>query len=164
MILSKNFQLNEFTKSVSAIRNNIDNSPNAEHIRNIQLLVKYVLQPLREGLNKPIRITSGYRSEALNKAIKGSYKMIKGKYVATSQHCKGQAADLQFKVDGVMDNKAIWDKVIELELPFDQMINEFNYSWIHISYNHEYNRKSLLEAYKESGKTKYKYHTIEKGL
>ena len=155
MILSKNFQLNEFTKSVSAIRNDIDNSPSAEHIRNIQLLVKYVLQPLREGLNKPIRITSGYRSEALNKAIKGSKR---------SQHCKGQAADLQFKVDGVMNNKAIWDKVIELGLPFDQMINEFNYSWIHISYNHEYNRKSLLEAYKESGKTKYKYHTIEKGL
>ena len=155
MILSKNFTLNEFTKSVSAIRNGIDNSPNAEHIRNIQLLVKYVLQPLREGLNKPIRITSGYRSESLNKLIKGSKK---------SQHCKGQAADLQFKVDGVMDNKAIWDKVIELGLPFDQMINEFNYSWIHISYNHEYNRKSLLEAYKESGKTKYKYHTIEKGL
>ena len=155
MILSKNFQLNEFTKSVSAIRNDIDNSPSAEHIRNIQLLVKYVLQPLREGLNKPIRITSGYRSENLNKLIKGSKR---------SQHCKGQAADLQFKVDGVMNNKAIWDKVIELELPFDQMINEFNYSWIHISYNHEYNRKSLLEAYKESGKTKYKYHTIEKGL
>ena len=155
MILSKNFTLQEFTKSVSAIRNDIDNSPNAEHIRNIQLLVKYVLQPLREGLNKPIRITSGYRSESLNKLIKGSKK---------SQHCKGQAADLQFKVDGVMDNKAIWDKVIELGLPFDQMINEFNYSWIHISYNHEYNRKSLLEAYKESGKTKYKYHTIEKGL
>ena len=155
MILSKNFTLQEFTKSVSAIRNGIDNSPNAEHIRNIQLLVKYVLQPLREGLNKPIRITSGYRSESLNKLIKGSKR---------SQHCKGQAADLQFKVDGVMDNKAIWDKVIELGLPFDQMINEFNYSWIHISYNHEYNRKSLLEAYKESGKTKYKYHTIEKGL
>tara|TARA_A100001201_G_scaffold38161_1_gene40058 strand:+ start:882 stop:1349 length:468 start_codon:yes stop_codon:yes gene_type:complete len=155
MILSKNFTLNEFTKSVSAIRNGIDNSPNAEHIRNIQLLVKYVLQPLREGLNKPVRITSGYRSEALNKLIKGSKK---------SQHCKGQAADLQFKVDGVMNNKMIWDKVIELGLPFDQMINEFNYSWIHISYNHEYNRKSLLEAYKESGKTKYKYHTIEKGL
>ena len=155
MILSKNFTLNEFTKSVSAIRNGIDNSPNAEHIRNIQLLVKYVLQPLRDGLNKPIRITSGYRSENLNKLIKGSKK---------SQHCKGQAADLQFKVDGIMDNKLIWDKVIELGLPFDQMINEFNYSWIHISYNHEYNRKSLLEAYKESGKTKYKYHTIEKGL
>ena len=155
MILSKNFTLQEFTKSVSAIRNGIDNSPNAEHIRNIQLLVKYVLQPLREGLNKPIRITSGYRSESLNKLIKGSKR---------SQHCKGQAADLQFKVDGVMNNKMIWDKVIELDLPFDQMINEFNYSWIHISYNHEYNRKSLLEAYKESGKTKYKYHTIEKGL
>ena len=148
MILSKNFTLQEFTKSVSAIRNGIDNSPNAEHIRNIQLLVKYVLQPLREGLNKPIRITSGYRSEALNKAIKGSKK---------SQHCKGQAADLQFKVDGVMNNKMIWDKVIELDLPFDQMINEFNYSWIHISYNEEHNRKAMLEAYKESEKTKYKW-------
>ena len=155
MILSKNFTLQEFTKSVSAIRNDIDNSPNAEHIRNIQLLVKYVLQPLREGLNKPIRITSGYRSEALNKAIKGSKK---------SQHCKGQAADLQFKVNGVMSNKMIWDKIIELDLPFDQMINEFNYSWIHISYNHEYNRKAMLEAYKESGKTKYKFVKIEKGL
>lgn len=164
MILSKNFTLQEFTKSVSAIRNGIDNSPNAEHIRNIQLLVKYVLQPLREGLNKPIRITSGYRSEALNKAIKGSHKIIKGKYVATSQHCKGQAADLQFKVDGVMNNKMIWDKVIELGLPFDQMINEFDYSWIHISYNHEYNRKAMLEAYKESGKTKYKFVKIEKGI
>jgi len=148
MILSKNFSLNEFTKSVSAIRSGIDNSPSSEHIRNIQLLVKYVLQPLREALGSPIRITSGYRSEALNKAIKGSKK---------SQHCKGQAADLQFKVDGVMSNKMIWDKIIELDLPFDQMINEFDYSWIHISYNEEYNRKAMLEAYKESGKTKYKW-------
>ena len=155
MILSKNFQLNEFTKSVSAIRSGIDNSPNSEHIRNIQLLVKYVLQPLREALGSPIRITSGYRSENLNKLIKGSKK---------SQHMRGQASDIQFKVNGVMDNKIIWDKVIELELPFDQMINEFEYSWIHISYNHEHNRKSLLEAYKENGRTKYKYHTIEKGL
>ena len=155
MVLSKNFTLNEFTKSVSAIRNDIDNNPMSEHIRNIQLLVKYVLQPLRDGLKKPIRITSGYRSEALNKLIKGSKR---------SQHCKGQAADIQFKVDGVMDNKIIWDKVIELDLPFDQMINEFEYSWIHISYNHEHNRNSLLEAYKENGKTKYKYHTIQKGL
>ena len=157
MTLSKNFTLNEFTKSVSAIRSGIDNSPTPEHIRSIQLLVEYVLQPLREALGSPIRITSGYRSEALNKLIKGSHKMIKGKYVATSQHCKGQASDIQFKVDGVMNNKIIWDKVIELELPFDQMINEFEYSWIHISYNEEHNRKSLLEAYRENGKTKYKY-------
>ena len=148
MILSKNFSLNEFTKSVSAIRNNIDNSPTPEHIRSIQLLVKHVLQPLREALGHPIRITSGYRSEKLNTLIKGSKR---------SQHCKGQASDIQFKVDGVMDNKIIWDKVIELGLPFDQMINEFEYSWIHISYNEEHNRKSLLEAYRENGKTKYKY-------
>ena len=57
MILSKNFALKEFTESVTAIRNNLDNSPTPEHIRNIQLLVKFVLQPLREALNKPIRIT-----------------------------------------------------------------------------------------------------------
>ena len=155
MILSNNFALKEFTESVTAIRNSVDNSPTPEHIRNIQLLVKFVLQPLREALNKPIKVTSGYRSESLNKLIGGSKR---------SQHCKGQAADLQFRVDGVMDNKAIWDKIIELGLPFDQMINEFEFSWIHISYNHEHNRKSLLEAYKENGRTKYKYHTIEKGL
>ena len=155
MILSNNFALKEFTESVTAIRNSVDNSPTPEHIRNIQLLVKFVLQPLREALNKPIKVTSGYRSESLNKLIGGSKR---------SQHCKGQASDIQFKVDGVMDNKIIWNKVIELGLPFDQMINEFEYSWIHISYNEEYNRKSLLEAYKENGRTKYKYHTIEKGL
>jgi len=155
MILSKNFALKEFTESVTAIRNSVDNSPTPEHIRNIQLLVKFVLQPLREALNKPIKVTSGYRSESLNKLIGGSKR---------SQHCKGQAADIQFRVDGVMDNKAIWDKIIELELPFDQMINEFEFSWIHISYNHEHNRNSLLEAYKENGRTKYKYHTIERGL
>ena len=155
MILSNNFALKEFTESVTAIRNSVDNSPTPEHIRNIQLLVKFVLQPLREALNKPIKVTSGYRSESLNKLIGGSKR---------SQHCKGQAADIQFRVDGVMDNKAIWDKIIELELPFDQMINEFEFSWIHISYNHEHNRKSLLEAYKENGRTKYKYHKIERGL
>ena len=155
MILSNNFALKEFTESVTAIRNSVDNSPTPEHIRNIQLLVKFVLQPLREALNKPIKVTSGYRSESLNKLIGGSKR---------SQHCKGQAADIQFRVDGVMDNKAIWDKIIELGLPFDQMINEFEFSWIHISYNHEHNRKSLLEAYKENGRTKYKYHKIERGL
>jgi zinc D-Ala-D-Ala carboxypeptidase len=148
MILSKNFSLNEFTKSVSATRNGIDNSPTPEHIRNMQLLAKHVLQPLRDALRQSIRVSSGYRSESLNKLIGGSKR---------SQHCKGQAADIQFKVDGVMNNKIIWNKIIELGLPFDQMINEFNYSWIHISYNKEHNRKSLLEAYRESGKTKYKY-------
>ena len=155
MKLSKNFDLDEFRKSVTAIRNGIDNEPTKEHIYNIQLLVKFVLQPLRDALGKPIKITSGYRSENLNKLIKGSSR---------AQHCKGMAADLQFKLDVVMNNKAIWDKVIELSLPFDQMINEFDYSWIHISYNHEHNRKSLLEAYKENGRTKYKYHKIEKGI
>jgi zinc D-Ala-D-Ala carboxypeptidase len=155
MKLSANFSLNEFRNSVSAIRAGIDNEPTKEHIRNIQLLVKFVLQPLREALESPIKITSGYRSEALNKLIKGSKR---------SQHCKGQAGDIQFRVDGVMKNKIIWDKILELKLPFDQMINEFDFCWIHISYNHESNRGQLLEAYKESGKTKYKYPKVEKSL
>jgi len=155
MKLSKNFDLNEFRKSITAIRNGIDNEPTKDHIRNIQLLVKFVLQPLRESLQKPIKITSGYRSENLNKFIKGSKK---------SQHCKGMASDIQIIVNGEMKNKEIWDAVLELDLPFDQMINEFDFSWIHISYNHEKNRKQLLEAYKENGKTFYKYPKKEKSL
>ena len=66
MKLSKNFDLDEFRKSVTAIRNGISNEPTKEHIYNIQLLVKYILQPLRDALGKPIKITSGYRSENLN--------------------------------------------------------------------------------------------------
>jgi len=155
MKLSANFDLNEFRHSVSAVRAGIDNEPTKDHIRNIQLLVKFVLQPLREALGGSIKITSGYRSGALNKLIKGSKR---------SQHCKGQAADIQFRVDGVMKNKDIWDKILELKLPFDQMINEFDYCWIHISYNHERNREHLLEAYKESGKTKYRTPKIETSL
>ena len=106
-----------------------------------------ILQPLRDKLG-PIRINSGYRSEDLNKAIGGS---------GISQHCKGQAADLNIMIKGKSNNKLIFDAVLEMNLDFDQMINEFDYSWIHISYNKDNNRKQLLEAYKnENGKTKYK--------
>tara|TARA_R110002020_G_scaffold18369_2_gene64215 strand:- start:1651 stop:2148 length:498 start_codon:yes stop_codon:yes gene_type:complete len=157
MRLSKNFTLQEFLKSNVATRKNLSNNPNAEQIRQMQILCQKLLQPIREGLG-PLRINSGFRSGELNKAIGGAYKVIDGKYVATSQHCKGQAADLKFvDDDGCVDNQQIWDFVLDSGLEFDQMINEFDWTWIHISFNDGKNRKQLLEAYRgSSGRTKYR--------
>jgi len=147
MRLSKNFTLHEMVKSNTALRLGIKNDPNKDVVRNLQIIVMKILQPLRNKLG-PIRINSGYRSIELNKAIGGS---------SISQHCKGQAVDLNIIINSKSDNKLIFDAVLEMDLDFDQMINEFNYSWIHISYNKDNNRKQLLEAYKNiNGKTKYK--------
>ena len=157
MKLSTNFTLNEFLKSNVATRRNISNDPNSEQIRQMQILCQKLLQPIRECLG-PLRINSGFRSKELNKAIGGAYRIVDGKYKATSQHCKGQAADLKFvDSDGCVDNQQIWDFVLESGLEFDQMINEFDWTWIHISFNDKKNRKQLLEAYRgSSGGTKYR--------
>ena len=157
MKLSKNFTLNEFLKSNVATRKGISNEPTAEGIKQMQTLCQSLLQPIRDGLG-PLCINSGWRSVALNKALGGAYRIIDGKYKATSQHCKGQAADLKFvDSEGCVDNQQIWDFVLESGLEFDQMINEFDYAWIHISFNKGNNRKQLLEAYRGAdGKTKYK--------
>jgi D-alanyl-D-alanine dipeptidase len=153
MRLSKNFTLHEMTKSNTALRLGIENDPSKDVVRNLQIIVMKILQPLRNRLG-PIRINSGYRSVELNKAIGGSSR---------SQHCKGQAVDLNIIIDGKSDNKLIFDTVLEMDLDFDQMINEFDYSWIHISYNKDNNRKQLLEAYKNvNGKTKYKNSITKK--
>tara|TARA_R100001463_G_scaffold76672_8_gene130848 strand:- start:6319 stop:6798 length:480 start_codon:yes stop_codon:yes gene_type:complete len=157
MKLSKNFSLSEFLKSNVAKRHGIDNSPEFHHIEQMKALCEFTLQPIRDGIGM-LGINSGFRSEALNKAIGGAHKIKNGVYVATSQHCKGQAADLRYiDSEGKLNNKMIWDFVLENDIPFDQMINEFDYAWIHISYNPKGNRCQLLEAYKGSnGKTKYK--------
>ena len=147
MRLSRNFMVREFTNSTTAARRGISNSPTEEHMANLKRLVDSVIQPLRDKIG-PIRISSGYRSPKLNRAIGGSSR---------SQHCKGMASDLQFVRDNTMDNKIIFDNVIEMGLNFDQMINEFDYKWIHISYNQKKNRKQILEAYKDgNNKTKYR--------
>ena len=99
MRLSKNFTLSEFTRSATASRKGIDNTPSAKDIVNLQHLVSKILQPMRNALG-PIRITSGYRSPAVNRAIGGSTK---------SQHCKGQAADIQIYKGGVMNNSRMYD-------------------------------------------------------
>jgi len=148
MKLSKNFVLSELTKSNTAKRLGIKNEPTKEHMDNLQVLVRDLVQPIRDGIG-PIRISSGYRNPSLNRAIGGSRK---------SQHCKGEALDIQFWEMGEMNNKAIYDWVLESGIEFDQMINEFDFAWIHISLKGEDNRRQVLEAYKdEDGDTKYKY-------
>ncbi len=146
MKLSKNLSISEVIKSNTAIKNGIDNSPTLEHLNNLEILAEKIFQPIREHFGVPIGISSGYRSKALNKAIGGS---------KTSQHCSGQALDLDADIYGKVTNKEIFDFIVE-NLDFDQVINEYNYSWVHVSYNsRQVNRKQVLKAYKENGKTKY---------
>jgi len=152
MKLSEHFDLSEFIKSDFAIRNSIDNTPSQEIITRLQQLCCNVLESVRLHYNKPIKINSGYRGSALNKAIGGS---------ESSQHCKGEAADIE--IMGV-DNRelALW---IKANIDFDQLILEFydkkekdpNSGWVHVSYvSNSKNRKSVLTAYKDhEGKTKY---------
>ena len=148
MRLSKNFTLSEITKSNTAKRLGITNAPNQEHLNNMQILIRDLIQPMRDALG-PIRISSGYRSPVLNRAIGGSTK---------SQHCKGQAVDIQFWKEGKMCNKEIYDWVLKEGIEFDQMINEFDFAWIHISLRPDgNNRKMVLEAYKDGdGDTAYR--------
>jgi len=145
MKLSKNLSLNEVIKSNTAIKKGIDNSPTQEHLESLKLLAENIFQPIREHFGVPIGISSGYRSEALNRIIGGS---------STSQHCKAEALDLDADIYGKITNKQIFD-FIKDNLDFDQLINEFDYSWIHVSYKKEGNRKQILKAYKLNGKTKY---------
>jgi zinc D-Ala-D-Ala carboxypeptidase len=148
MRLSKNFVLSEITRSNTATRLGISNEPTKEHLENMQRLISNLVQPMRDELG-PIRITSGYRSKELNRAIGGSTR---------SQHCKAQALDLQFWENGQMNNKKIYDWIINSHLEFDQMINEFDFAWIHLSLKEKGNRKEVLEAYKNNdGDTAYKY-------
>ena len=148
MRLSKNFTLSEITRSNTAKRLGITNEPSKEHIKNIQRLITQIIQPMRNDIG-PIRISSGYRSSELNRSIGGTSK---------SQHCKGKALDLQYWSDGKMDNKKIYDWIIDNAVEFDQMINEFDFAWIHLSLKENNNRKDILEAYKdEDGDTKYRY-------
>ena len=146
MRLSKNFSRAEIEHSNTAKRLGISNEMSEKHLESMQRLIDNLIQPMRDAIG-PIRISSGYRSPKLNKAIGGSSR---------SQHSKGEALDLQFWEKGKMNNRVIYDWVLESGVEFDQMINEFDFAWIHISYNENNNRKQILEAYKENNKTKYK--------
>ena len=157
MRISKNFTLAELTKSNTATRLGISNTPDKEGIHKLRLLATELLQPLRNAVGQ-LRISSGYRSESLNAAIGGSNK---------SQHTKCEAVDLQHFRRGKMDNMKIFDAIINHALEFDQCILEFggataendsdNPDWIHLSWKVTENRRQILVAYKdENNKTKYR--------
>ena len=155
MKLTKNFSLIEFTESNTAIRNGIDNNPTAEHIHNLVELCENVLQPLRDRIGSSIRVTSGYRSEALNTAIGGASKNGK----ATSDHCYGRAADIKLVINGVNMSDELFHGIKAMGVPFKQLIWEFGDDdtpqWVHIAFDKDNNKMQCLKAYKEDGKTKY---------
>lgn len=131
----KHFTLKELTKSDTAIRKGIKNIPNRQEEQNLIALIDNVLDPLREAYGKPIIVTSGFRCEELNRLVGGS---------KTSHHRTGQAADIRTIVDTPEENKKLYDLIIKLNLPFDQLINEYNFDWVHVSYTPK-NRKQILK-------------------
>ena len=147
MKLSRNFSLSEFTKSSSALRLGIDNTPEGEHLEAAKLLFESVVQPVRDEFGLTV-INSGYRCPALNEAIGGA---------KTSQHCKGEAADIE--VPGTAN--IVVAKWIQNFLEFDQLILEFyskndpSAGWVHVSYTKEGNRNEALTATKDGGSLVY---------
>ena len=149
MQLSKNFNLVELTKSQTATRKGIDNTPSSTHQANLQSLCMNVLQPIRDHFSQVVTVSSGYRSQELCLAIGSKI---------TSQHAKGEAAD--FEIFGV-SNKELADYIHE-HLDYDQLILEYwkesdpNSGWVHCSYSEGNNRNQYLKAYKdENNKTCY---------
>ena len=148
MSLTKNFSLNELTKSQTAERKGIDNTPSTEHQENLKRLCETILQPIRDHFGQVVSVSSGYRSPELCVAIGSSTK---------SQHARGEAAD--FEIFGV-SNKELAD-YIDQNLTYDQLILEYwkesdpNSGWVHCSFTLNGNRRQYLRAYKENGATKY---------
>ena len=148
--ISKHISYKEATRSITAKRLGIDNTPDVEQIYNMQVLAENIFEPIRKHVGKPICINSMFRSQELNKAVGGSI---------TSQHCKGQAMDIDDKY-GHATNAEMFE-FIKNNLDFDQMIWEFgndeNPDWVHVSYiSKEENRNKILKAYKNKGRTAYK--------
>ena len=150
MKISEHISYKEATRSVTALRLGIDNTPNEYQLQNMEIIAKNVFEPLRKAVGGAIKINSFFRCEDLNKAIGGSSR---------SQHCQGRAIDVDDNY-GHMSNNDMY-KYIKENLDFDQLIFEFpdengNASWIHVSYvDADSNRKRCLKAIKENGKTKY---------
>ena len=149
MKLSNNLSLAEMTKSSTAQRRGIDNMPTPEHMENMKVLAAKIFQPIREHFNRPILISSGYRSKALNDAIGGSQ---------TSQHSIGEAIDID--MDGTTLSNTDVFNYIKDNLDFDQLIWEFGNDekpdWVHVSYKaNGPQRKSILVAKKINNKTTY---------
>jgi len=149
-MLSNHVSLAEFCHSDTAKRRGIDNTiKDPAHLASAKLLCEKVFEPIREHFGVPIHISSGYRSAALNRAVKGS---------ASSQHCRGEAMDIDADRYGKVTNKEIFDYIRE-HLEWDQMIWEFGNDlqpdWVHVSYKATGNRRQILKAIKEGASTEY---------
>lgn len=148
MNLSKNFTLAELTHSDTAVKKGLDNTPTEEVIKNLQVLVDNILQPIREQKDRPIKINSGYRAPEVNASVGGS---------KNSDHCRGQAADIE--INGIANGDlAQW---ISENFKFTQLILEFytkgvpDSGWVHVSYDPANLRCEVLTAVRQDGKTVY---------
>ena len=131
-MISEHISLDEATKSATAIRNGIDNTPSLEVAKAMILVANKCFEPLRKWYDKPIRINSFYRCEGLNALVKGS---------PTSGHVLGNSIDIDAGSHDENEKLFNWAKD---NLDFDQLINEYDFSWVHISYKKENNRKQIL--------------------
>lgn len=145
MKISEHITYSEAIKSQAAVRLGIENEPSEDELKAMKSVAEKVFEPLRKALNCPIYISSFYRSVRLNKWIGGA---------ANSQHCKGEAMDLD--VEGLNSKIFYW---IEGNLDFDQLIWEFGNTsepdWVHVSYKEGHNRKEVLRAIRRNGVTNY---------
>jgi zinc D-Ala-D-Ala carboxypeptidase len=148
MNLTKNFTLEEMTKSETALRHDIENTPNEQEISAMKLLAEKVLQPVRDHFGKGVKVNSGFRNQDVNQKVGGS---------RNSDHTRGQACDIE--IPGIPNAElAEW---IKDNLEFNQLILEFytpgvpDSGWVHVSYIPEDNKKQVLTATKKDGKTVY---------
>lgn len=132
----KYFTIKELTESTTATIKKLDNTPTEQVEKNLTILVEKILDPLREMYGKPIIVNSGYRSPEVNAAVNGS---------KTSQHVLGEAVDIT--AGSKKENKKLFE-LIRDNFEFDQLINENNYSWIHVSYREGRLRKQILKLSK----------------
>ncbi len=129
----KYFSIEELCRSEAAQRRNVPNVPSGSVRLNLEALADHVLDPLREAFGKPVTVNSGYRSTLLNKIVGGA---------ANSQHTRGEAADIT--AGGREENRWLFE-YIRTHLPYDQLIDEKNYRWIHVSFKREgVNRRQML--------------------
>ncbi len=148
MNLTKNFTLEEMIKSETALRHDMDNTPGEVEIAALKLLCEKVLQPVRDHFGRGVKVNSGFRHPEVNAKVGGS---------KTSDHCRGQAADIE--IPGIPNAElAEW---IKDNLDFRQLILEFytpgipDSGWVHVSYVAEDNKKQVMTATKQNGKTVY---------
>ena len=142
MQLTKNFSLEELTISQEAARNGLRNRPAQSQLAALKALCENILQPLRDRVKRPVVVTSGFRSTTVNRRVGGA---------PSSQHCKGQAADIT--VPG-MKTAEVVALIRAMHLPFDQLVDEYG-QWVHVSYGPR-QRCQVLTARYVGGKTEYR--------